>query len=308
MLIHLFSRRKKMDNKNVPLAGTPIQPLGQNPLQKHFRQPKIYLKLPSQGRWYPNGAIDLPENGEIPIYSMTAKDELTFKTPDALLNGQSVVDVIQSCAPNIKNAWAVPSVDLDCLLVAIRMATFGEKLEVNVNIPNTEIQKTYEVDCKLLIDRYINAKFQDVMHIDGFTVTLKPISYRVFTQMAIKTFEEQRLLSTVNNEDIDSGQKLERFNKSFQVLTDINVQIMKDAIVSIRWQNEEEVTNPTHIAEFIDSADAKVFNGVKKHIDENKKQFQVQPMQVNATDEEIKAGAPKQFDVPISFDQANFFA
>tara|TARA_X000000950_G_C13756478_1_gene594966 strand:- start:17 stop:910 length:894 start_codon:yes stop_codon:yes gene_type:complete len=297
-----------MDNKNVPLAGTPIQPLGQNPLQKHFRQPKIYLKLPSQGRWYPNGAIDLPENGEIPIYSMTAKDELTFKTPDALLNGQSVVDVIQSCAPNIKNAWAVPSVDLDCLLVAIRMATFGEKLEVNVNIPNTEIQKTYEVDCKLLIDRYINAKFQDVMHIDGFTVTLKPISYRVFTQMAIKTFEEQRLLSTVNNEDIDSGQKLERFNKSFQVLTDINVQIMKDAIVSIRWQNEEEVTNPTHIAEFIDSADAKVFNGVKKHIDENKKQFQVQPMQVNATDEEIKAGAPKQFDVPISFDQANFFA
>ena len=297
-----------MDNKNVPLAGTPIQPLGQNPLQKHFRQPKIYLKLPSQGRWYPNGAIDLPENGEIPIYSMTAKDELTFKTPDALLNGQSVVDVIQSCAPNIKNAWAVPSVDLDCLLVAIRMATFGEKLEVNVNIPNTEIQKTYEVDCKLLIDRYINAKFQDVMHIDGFTVTLKPISYKVFTQMAIKTFEEQRLLSTVNNEDIDSGQKLERFNKSFQVLTDINVQIMKDAIVSIRWQNEEEVTNPTHIAEFIDSADAKVFNGVKKHIDENKKQFQVQPMQVNATDEEIKAGAPKQFDVPISFDQANFFA
>ena len=297
-----------MDNKNVPLAGTPIQPLGQNPLQKHFRQPKIYLKLPSQGRWYPNGAIDLPENGEIPIYSMTAKDELTFKTPDALLNGQSVVDVIQSCAPNIKNAWAVPSVDLDCLLVAIRMATFGEKLEVNVNIPNTEIQKTYEVDCKLLIDRYINAKFQDVMHIDGFTVTLKPISYRVFTQMAIKTFEEQRLLSTVNNEDIDSGQKLERFNKSFQVLTDINVQIMKDAIVSIRWQNEEEVTNPTHIAEFIDSADAKVFNGVKKHIDENKKQFQVQPMQVNATDEEIKAGAPKQFDVPISFDQSNFFA
>mgnify|MGYP005661920895 CR=1 FL=1 len=45
-----------MDNKNVPQAGTPIQPLGQNPLQKHFRQPKIYLKLPSQGRWYPNGA------------------------------------------------------------------------------------------------------------------------------------------------------------------------------------------------------------------------------------------------------------
>ena len=289
-----------MDNKNVPQAGTPIQPLGQNPLQKHFRQPKIYLKLPSQGRWYPNGAIDMPENGEIPIYSMTAKDELTFKTPDALLNGQSVVDVIQSCAPAIKNAWAVPSVDLDCLLVAIRMATFGEKLEVKVNIPNTKIEKDYEVDCKTLIDTYINAKFEDIMHVDGFTVTLKPISYKTFTEMAIKTFEEQRLLQTVNNDDFDAEKKLELFNNSFKKLTELNVAIMKDAIVSIQWQNETPVKNPIHIAEFIDSADAKVFNAIKQHVNENKEKFQTQPMVVKATEEEIKAGAPETFTVPIS--------
>ena len=297
-----------MDNKNVPQAGTPIQPLGQNPLQKHFRQPKIYLKLPSQGRWYPNGAIDMPENGEIPIYSITAKDELTFKTPDALLNGQSVVDVIQSCAPAIKNAWAVPSVDLDCLLVAIRMATFGEKLEVKVNIPNTKIEKDYEVDCKTLIDTYINAKFEDIMHVDGFTVTLKPISYKTFTEMAIKTFEEQRLLQTVNNDDFDAEKKLELFNNSFKKLTELNVAIMKDAIVSIQWQNETPVKNPIHIAEFIDSADAKVFNAIKQHVNENKEKFQTQPMVVKATEEEIKAGAPETFTVPISFDQSNFFA
>ena len=297
-----------MDNKNVPQAGTPIQPLGQNPLQKHFRQPKIYLKLPSQGRWYPNGAIDMPENGEIPIYSMTAKDELTFKTPDALLNGQSVVDVIQSCAPAIKNAWAVPSVDLDCLLVAIRMATFGEKLEVKVNIPNTKIEKDYEVDCKTLIDTYINAKFEDIMHVDGFTVTLKPISYKTFTEMAIKTFEEQRLLQTVNNDDFDAEKKLELFNNSFKKLTELNVAIMKDAIVSIQWQNETPVKNPIHIAEFIDSADAKVFNAIKQHVNENKEKFQTQHMVVKATEEEIKAGAPETFTVPISFDQSNFFA
>ena len=31
-------------------------------------------------------------------------------------------------------------------------------------------------------------------------------------------------------------------------------------------------------------------------------------MTVQATDEEIEAGAPKTFEVPISFDQSNFFA
>jgi hypothetical protein len=31
-------------------------------------------------------------------------------------------------------------------------------------------------------------------------------------------------------------------------------------------------------------------------------------MVVKATEEEIKAGAPETFTVPISFDQSNFFA
>ena len=84
---------EKMENKNT------------NPLQKYFRQPKIYIKLPSNGKWYPNGSLEVTDNMEFPVYAMTARDELMFKTPDALLNGQSTVDVIQSCVPSIKNAW-----------------------------------------------------------------------------------------------------------------------------------------------------------------------------------------------------------
>jgi hypothetical protein len=34
---------------------------------------------------------------------MTAKDELMFKTPDALLNGQSTVEVVKSCIPAIQD-------------------------------------------------------------------------------------------------------------------------------------------------------------------------------------------------------------
>ncbi len=45
-----------------------------NPLFKHFRQPAIYLKLPGQGRFWPEDAIDIPPTGEIPVYPMTVKD------------------------------------------------------------------------------------------------------------------------------------------------------------------------------------------------------------------------------------------
>ena len=64
-----------------------------NPLSKHFRQPKLYIKLPSGGNFYRPGSLVPEQTGEYPVYAMTAKDELMFKTPDALLNGQSTVNV-----------------------------------------------------------------------------------------------------------------------------------------------------------------------------------------------------------------------
>ena len=97
----------------------------QNPLKKYFRQPKIYLRLPSKGNFYPKGVLDFPESGEIPVYAMTARDELIIKTPDALINGESTVEVIKSCIPNIKDPWKMPNIDTDAILIAIRIAKIG---------------------------------------------------------------------------------------------------------------------------------------------------------------------------------------
>ena len=93
--------------------------MSNNPLQQFFRQPAIYIKLPSNGKFYPEGALTMPENGEIPVYPMTAVDEITYRTPDALFNGTAVVNVIQSCVPAIKNAWFIPAMDIDTLLLLI---------------------------------------------------------------------------------------------------------------------------------------------------------------------------------------------
>ena len=62
-----------------------------NPLQQYFRRPAIYLRLPSEGNGYPEGSINLPDNGEVPVYPMTTIDEITSRTPDALFNGTVVV-------------------------------------------------------------------------------------------------------------------------------------------------------------------------------------------------------------------------
>ena len=68
----------------------------QNPLAKHFRQPAIYIKLPSNGEYYDDAIVTIPENGELPVYPMTALDEISYRTADALFNGAAVANVIKT--------------------------------------------------------------------------------------------------------------------------------------------------------------------------------------------------------------------
>ena len=124
-----------------------------NPLQSYFRQPAIYVTLPSKGRWYPPGTVTMNEQHEVGIMPMTAKDELTIKTPDALMNGQATVDVIKSCVPDIKDPWLMPSVDTDSVLLGIRLATYGDQMEITSSVPNTSETQTVNVNLTAVLDQ-----------------------------------------------------------------------------------------------------------------------------------------------------------
>jgi hypothetical protein len=39
----------------------------------------------------------------------------------------------------------------------------------------------------------------------------------------------------------------------------------------------------------------------------NRSKFSLKPITIESTEEELEAGAPKTWEMPITFDQANFF-
>lgn len=67
------------------------------------------------------------------------------------------------------------------------------------------------------------------------------------------------------------------------------------------------VDNPGHIMDFIKNADKQFFNKVQKHLEGEREKFQIKPLVAEATPEEIEKGVPKTYEVPITFDQSNFF-
>jgi len=278
-----------------------------NPLSKYFRQPKLYVTLPSGGKFYPQGAIEMTETGELPVFSMTAKDELTMKTPDALLNGQATVEVIKSCVPNIKDPWQMPSLDLDALLIAIRLATYGEEMQLTIKTPVTGEEKTMSVDLRQLLDNFANLEFSSVAQFRDMTVNIRPLTYKEFTKGALKTFEQQRIFNIVNDDKISDEDKLQAFTNSFAKLTELTVDLMTNHIESIEIDGQV-VSNRKHIDEFVKNADKEFFQFVKDHIDQEKEKFTIKPLIATATPEEIAQGVPATYQVPVTFDQSNFFA
>ena len=278
-----------------------------NPLLNFMRQPKIYLRLPSQGMYWPDKSIVIPENQELPVYSMTAKDELAFKTPDALMNGQAVVDVIQSCIPNIKNAWKCPNIDLDAILIAIRIATYGEMMEITHRVPVIDEEMTHQLDLRVLLDQLSGIQWDDVVQVnDELTCFVNPLTYKHVTLTSLKTFETQRLMQAVNDDSLTDEKKLEIFNKSFNSMSDITLGLLVDSIVAIKTP-EVVVEDRKFIKEFLENADKSIYQRIQDHVTYMKKATGIKPLTITATPEQVAAGAPATYELPISLDNSDFF-
>ena len=154
-----------------------------NPLKQFFRQPAIYLSLPSAGNFWPKEAIRLPANKELPVLPMTAIDEITYRTPDALFNGTAVVNVIHSCVPSITDAWSAPSTDINSILGAIRIASYGHNMEIDSTCPSCNTEGEYGVDLRTVLENLTTLNYDVPMQQGDLTFTFRPMTYQEQNQI-----------------------------------------------------------------------------------------------------------------------------
>ena len=278
-----------------------------NPLNKYFRQPAIYVSLPS-GIDYPPHVVTPSTTGELPVMPMTARDEIKFKTPDALMNGQGVVDVIQSCIPNIKDAWQVKSIDLDTILIAIRIATYGETMDITFDVPNAGEKANHSLNLPALLETIKSQTKQDSIKLSGgLEFHLNSLTYKDMTQASLQTFQQQKIYTTVSASELSDEEKSKRFNDSFKVLTDLNDNILLRNIVAVSTPEGSKVSDPVQIKEFVENTNTTIINELQDKLAEVRKIGTIKPLQIKATEEQIKKGAPATFEVPVTFDTSNFF-
>ena len=279
-----------------------------NPLGKYYRQPQIYIRLPSKGKYYGPDVFTPTETGEIPILPMTAKDEMAFQTPDAMMSGQATVDVIQSCVPAFKNAWKMVNFDTDSVLLAIRIATYGESMDITYRVPVTNEEMSHTVNLPALLEDLAKIEIVDEATTpSGFKVKLAPLDYQKLTQVQTAQFEQQKIYATVNNSALPESEKSTQFVKSFKLLNNINFSMLVDSILEITTPDGNTVVDKMQIKEFCEKCDAKVINEIQAELAKIRTQAQIKPVKLKATEEQIKKGVPASYEVPSPFDSSNFF-
>lgn len=267
-------------------------------LQQFYRQPKVYLSLPSKGKWFPpNGIEGDPDN--LPVFGMTAMDEIMVKTPDALFSGESTVSVIKSCIPNIKDPWNLSQIDIDSVLIAIRIATYGDKLDLSVTCNECKEEFSLQCDLTPLLSHFATLEFDETVEIEPLTFILRPFTYKEGSNMAIEAYKIQKmLLDAAKNIEERESKSLDGFYKQLAKLTGDS---MKKQIVGISI-DEEVITNQQEISDFLNNSEQNFFKGVKAHLDSMKERWTLPKQHVTCPECESNQ------QVLIDLDNSNFFA
>lgn len=237
----------------------------------------------------------------MPIFAMTGIDELIMKTPDALFNGEATVRLIESCCPYIKDAKAVPSIDIDVLLASIRLATFGEQLTITHTCKNPECKEIndYEIELQSLIDHYNNLTFDNKLVFDDLTIYLRPLNYGQLTRINIDNFTLKKMLNQLVVSE-NAEQRQENLDMIYGQMAENQVEVFLESIDYVQTP-EEIVTDKEFIKEWVNNCDRDFYEKIKAHLELIKKTWSAPKHQIKCSTCE------KEDTVSITLDQSHFF-
>ena len=275
-----------------------------NPLKNYFRKPGIWIKLPSQGKFYPTPLADLNDQGEIPVYPMTAKDEIVLKNADALLNGSAIKQLVNSCVPTIKDINSIPAIDIDAILVAIRRATYGDKFDITAECNCEKQQKTQasvNLDQVIASVRVIN----DIKPIDlasGIKVFVKPITIKNILDLNWTQFEQMRNLQMAEQKELSQEEQLKLVNASYDVLLNTSIKTVCECIEEVLLPEGVVVNDKAQIFEWANQMERPEFKKLEESL------MQIGELGINKNITIQCANCDKTFTSTLDLNPTTFFA
>lgn len=274
-----------------------------NPLIAAYKKPAVYVNLPSEGKWYEN-TPKLSVDGELAIYPMSARDELITKTPDALFNGEATIALIKSCCPDILEPETMPVNDLLVILIAIRQASYGDEIDIDIRCPECTEMNQLAIDINRLLSTIKKNENPDVVELpNDFKVNVKPYTLTDRTRLQLQQVKQQRLLQSLQDEELSDEERQKQFGQTFVELAALTVELIANCIASVVAPDlEEPITDNAVIKEWLQSISKKDYDDIRDA---------VESLSENPIDNKFTATCQEcshTWQTNVELDMANFFA
>jgi hypothetical protein len=241
----------------------------------------------------------MPSNGELPVYPMTALDEIALRTPDALFNGVAVADVIKSCVPAIKNPMQLMVSDLDAILIGIRSAGGQDTVDITTVCPGCQNEATYGVNLMSILSTMKLGNYNEPLKLDTLEIKFRPVTYMQMTNAAIGQFDLQKVFNRIENIQ-DEKEKREATQEAIKMVTTLTMKVISQSIEFVRTP-EAVVTDTDHISEFLEHCDANTYNKIKDYNAKLKESTEIKPLNITCT------GCNKDYKQPFTLNSSDFF-
>jgi hypothetical protein len=253
--------------------------MNSNPLSHYFRKPVLYISLPSAGRFYPENAIDLIDDNQYPILPLTRQDEMVFMTATTQNNGSPVVSIIESCVPNIKDAWKMPAVDIDKLLVAIKIAAHGTKLDIVSVCPNCEQENQSAVDLQMAVELIESPNYDEPLRIDDLEIYFQPVSYRQLNDNNLSQFDEESLITMLTDDSVDEQVKSDKIAELLSTIRKMATTVLSQNIQYVQTPSGR-VDEQEYIREWLSNCDSKIYMQLQGQVIKNKELAELKPAEI----------------------------
>lgn len=297
-----------------------------NPLIADFagKVGSILVELPTAGAFYGPGMF-LPgtDPTKLAIMPISVVDEINFKDPFKIVSGMAVLEMLSKVAKILRPS-ELCKIDVDLILIAARVASYGSKLDVTVRCQNMMAVKSdadgnellgpcgESVDLKIDLNRIIS-QFQNVGTVEQWQTTLPnkqivqlmPMPYtsvvRGMMEVANQAKEAKQLELQHKDKDIYEVSKLHE--STMDKAAQLQVLLMIDSIASVRTTTGTVVSDKRQIAEWLRTVPVQWILSISDMLNEKTKLLEGYGM----TSYKCPSCSFKN-ELPVNMDMTSFFS
>ena len=229
--------------------------------------PSVTVSLPTMGRWYGESMFaEGYDPKELPVGVLGILSEQNYRDPWLLLSGEAIPRMLKSVCPGILEAGELAELDLDTILLASRLVSFGPTLDLKhtcyAPVDKTDEELALEIEGKSenyqpapkrpcgqendisidinehilryapITDEVVDERFTYEVAAAGQTVHLRPMPYRTVIDQVRRNIERDRKVSSFDESTLEDMIMNDEALAMYKQVVDMSSEAGIDSIVS----------------------------------------------------------------------------